>query len=363
MKKKLYQIHKYAGLTLGFLLLLLGISGVGITFRAELLPKVYPDLFQIAPGEKILPLSDLYQKANTHLAQKGVVTNLYSSEGKDEAWLFLYKAEDKKFPMMLTMNPFTGEVVGEMSMIKNFFALMMFLHANFLLGKAGSNLVGIMGLLLLFFIGSGLYVWLPEREWQRRLKKTFQFSSLKESQKSHHLLGILFAIPLFISATTGFLTVFDLSYTLARGINGEAHRVEEREEPGVCTLEEQNNVLKGLSPETPQKLISVHFCSKKNRFMKVSSGLHNRDFLEGYERLVIDTSKNEVIQRFNSATDPKSWNIKRLLIFPIHSGEYFGVIGKVINFLTGIGLILLWFSGIKLYLKRKRRKFQRPSST
>lgn len=355
MKKITYKIHKWAGVTLGVILFLLAISGVGITFRGELLPRFYPDLFQIPAGKSYASLPVLYESALKHVGDKGSITNIYSSHEKDEAWIILYRSPKDLFPTMLTIDPFDGEIVGEMSMIKNFFAIMLFMHANLFLGKIGSYLVGLMGLILVFFILSGIYIWLPHRDVGSRFKKTLSFNSFKSSQKTHHLLGIVFTLPLLISAITGFLTVFDLSYYLMRAVRNEPHRVEEMERKSLCTIEEQQNVLKSLPANTPEKLISVHFCTNKNGLMKVSSGLIDQDFLEGYERVVIDPKNLETLQTFNSAKDPSSWNIKRLFMFPVHTGEYFGTFGKAVNLLTGLGLMIIFISGCKLFYQRRKR--------
>lgn len=353
MKKSLYQVHKWTGITLGFFLFLLAISGLGITFREELLPRLYPDLFHITPGEAFASLDLLYQKATQHLGVEGLITNLYSTHHADEAWLFLYRTPGDWFPTMLTINPFNGDIVGEMSMIKNFFAIMLFLHANLFLGTVGNYFVGLLGLVLVFFVVSGIYVWWPHKDAKGRLLRTFKMKSLKDSQKSHHILGIVFAIPFLISALTGFLTVFDLSYYIVRPLKGEPVRVEEMARVSSCTFEEQLNVLKSLPSNIHEKLISVHFCTKKNGLMKVSTGLKDQDFLDGYERILIDPKNGEVLQTFNSDKDPYSWNIKRLFMFPLHTGEYYGMFGKSVNFLTGMGLMFIWFTGLKLFLKRR----------
>lgn len=96
--------------------------------------------------------------------------------------------------------------------------------------------------------------------------------------------------------------------------------------------------------------------------MKISTGLKDQDFLEGYQRLVIDTKTNQALQTFNSDKDPSSWNIKRLFMFPVHTGEYFGFFGKAVNFLTGVGLMVIFLSGVLLFLKRRQRKREDFSS-
>lgn len=355
-KKTLYFYHKWAGLTLGALLFLLGLSGIGITFRQELLPIFYSSLFKITPQEKTLSLTELYAGLAPKLKlEKKSLTNIYASETSDEAYIFLYKLEGDKFPTMMTVNPYTGAVVGEMSMLKNFFALMLFMHANLFIGKAGSYLVGILGLILIFFIISGLIIWWPQNQLWVKLQRTLDLRKGLKSKKLHHLLGVLFAIPLFISASTGFLTIFDLSYFIVRPLKSQEIRVEELERKSLCTFEDELQTLGLMTKIMEDNLISVHFCTPKNGLMKISYGLHDRDFLKGYARLVIDPVKQEILQRFDSEKDPSSWNIKRLIIFPIHTGEYFGFFGRFVNLLTGMGLVLLFVSGIVLFNTRKNR--------
>lgn len=327
---------------------------MGISFTHELLPRFYPEMFQIKPQEKSLPLKVIYSKAQDYLGDEKKITNLYATEDKDEGHLFLYKTPESKFPVMLTINPYNGEVIGEMSMIRNFFAVMLFMHANLFLGKTGSYIVGVLGLVLVFFVISGLYIWLPQHHFIHKLKRTFNFGSNHLPQRIHHSLGILFAIPLLLSALTGFLTVFDLSYYLIRPLRGEAPRVEELVKQGSCTYQEQQDVLKMITPNMEKNLISIHFCSAKNAFMKVSYGLYSQNFLDGYSRLVIDPSSKKVLQEFNSEKDPSSWNLKRLTIYPLHTGEYFGMWGRVINFISGLALALLFCTGYVLFFRRKR---------
>lgn len=361
MKKNLYKTHKYAGLTLGFLIFILAITGVGLTFREELMPKLYPELFRISGGEETLPVSELYQRGLADLGQDHTFTNLYTSAEPQEAWIFIAKEERSLFPTMLTVNPYTGEIVGKMSMIKNVFAVMLFLHTNLMLGKIGSYFVGLLGFLVVLFVGSGIYLWCPKSKAKEKFYKTIR--SFRTIQGSHHSLGLLFGIPLLVSGLTGLLIVYDLSYHVMRPMKQEAPRIDELERKGACSTEDQLKVLSGLPLETQAKLISIHFCTQKSNLMKVSSGLRSRDFLEGYERTIIDPGKKRILQTFNSETDPKSWNIKRLFIYPLHTGELFGILGRSLNLVTGIGLSGLVITGYLLSHGRRLRARRRRTDT
>lgn len=358
-RKIIYSVHRWSGVTIGVFIFLLAVSGVGISFREELLPSLYPELFHIEGGTQSTPLPELYSTAQKHLGPHKLITNLYSSEDSGEAYLLLYRDPDSQFPWMLTMNQYTGQVVGEMSMIKNFFAIMLFMHANFFMGKIGAYFVGILGIVLLFFVISGIYIWLPKKNLSHKFKRTFtQFSPGLRAQKIHHALGILFSLFLGLSAITGFLTIYDLSYYLIRPLRGEAERVDDLERKSSCTFEEQLGVVKMITPQMEKNLISIHFCSKKSGLMKVTYGLKDKDYLNGYGRIVIDPLNKKVLQEFNSDNDPFSWNIKRFTIYPLHTGSYLGMGGRIIVFVSGLALMIIFITGVFLFVKRRKKKIK-----
>ncbi len=356
-KKLIYKIHKWTGVTFGFILFLLAISGVVITFQHELMPRLYPSYFHVEAGEAHLPLETIARKTQDYLGPEKNMTNLYAAEDKDEAHMILYKDPTRSPPMLVTVNPYTGDVVGEMSLAKNVFAVMLFMHANLFLGKTGKYLVGISGFILLLFVLSGIYIWYPPNSLKQKIKRIFQFKT-NVPQKLHHFMGLIFALPIAISAITGFLIIFDFGYYLGRPLNNDAHRPEEMERMGVCEKEDQFKALSLLKEDEVKNLISIHFCTKKNSLMKASFGLRDQNFLNGYKRVIIDPKTQSFVQEFDSDKDPKSWNYKRLTLFPIHTGEYLGNAGRVIALITGIGLMILYFSGIRLFLKRRKKFFQ-----
>lgn len=343
------------GLTLGVVIFFIALSGVGITFRHELMPIVYQDLFKITPEKTQLAPEIILQKTYDYLGPNRPMTNFYASEHEDEAVLIIYK-DGGLLPSMITVNPYSGAVVGEMEMIKNAFAVMLFFHTNFFLGKIGSYLMGLFGGILALFVISGIYIWIPQKNIKQKWARTFKLASAGLTQKIHHAAGILFAIPLLISAISGSLIIFDVAYMIMNPIQNQPARVEEVELKGPCSFEQQMKSFKYMTPEMQKHLISVHLCTAKNSVVKFSYGLHNKNFLDGYGRTIIDPVEDKILQVFNSETDPSSWNSKRLTVYPIHTGEYLGTFGRVIVLISGLALMALYITGTSLYLKRRKLK-------
>jgi uncharacterized iron-regulated membrane protein len=350
MRRSLYRIHRFTGLTLGVLLFLLALSGVLITFRSELLPLLYPE-FRVTPGQSKLSVEDLLQKSqrSLHMAR---VSNYYNGESPDDASLVLYKDPSYSLPGIITIDPYTGTIQADMPLWKNLFAVALFFHANFFLGKSGEWLVGLLGLVLIFFVISGVILWWPKHGALIKLKRTVTKDQGVLSQRTHHLLGLAFALPLLLSAATGLLTVFDLGHSLGRLVLGESKRPEELSVLRTCNFKQDIKALSLLSAEVREKLISIHLCGPKNAYIKVSHGLTGKD----YGRFLIDPASKIIVQRFDSTTDPISWNLKRLVFYPLHSGEILGLPGRILVLFGGLGLMGLFVSGIMLSLQRSRKR-------
>ncbi len=345
-KKNLYRWHKNLGITLGLILFVLGLSGSVIVYRDELLPVVYPDIFLVKAEGQRRPVEDIILSARVHLGNDDF-THLYTSERDDTATMIFTRPEGSLLPHLLTFNPYTGSLVGEMPLIKNIFGVMLYVHANLLLGKIGGYLVGLMGLLLMGFVISGVIIlWGPQMV--NKIKKIPTLGT----RGLHRGIGIIFFVPLLFAGLTGFILAFD--------VLGDSNKPKDLVTTGTCHLEEQLESLSLLTAQDRSNIVSIHFCSKKNALMKISSGIHERDGHDGFRKFLIDTKLKKIVQSFDSEKDPAAWNRNALTIYPLHTGAYFGAIGKIIVLISGVALMGLYLTGLILSL-RHRKKSSRTS--
>lgn len=341
-KKNLYRWHKNLGMTLGLILFILGLSGASIVYRDELLPVIYPDVFLVEPQATRRPVEEIILATRAHLGSENF-THLYTSERDDTATMIFTRPEGSLLPHLITLNPYTATVKGEMPLIKNVFGLMLFVHANLLLGKIGSYIVGLMGLIMTGFVVSGvILLWGPHM--MDKIKKL----PLLGTRGLHRGMGLAFAAPLVFVGMTGFILSFD--------ILGDGRKPKDLVSTGTCNLEEQLSSLKLLSPLQKTNIVSIHFCSKKNALMKISSGIHERDGHDGFRKVLIDPKLQKIVQEFDSEKDPAAWNRNALTIYPLHTGSYFGEIGRFVILISGIALIGLYLSGVLVSLRLRCKK-------
>lgn len=344
-RKILYRWHKRLGLTLGLILFLLGLSGVAITYRDELLPLTYPELMQVTPETNRISLENQVIAAHEYLGSQEF-THLYTAESDDTASMVFYRPPGTILPHLLAIDPYTGKVRGGMPLIQNIFGVMLYLHANLLLGKVGSWIVGLMGLLLTFFFISGIILWWPKESLLTKLKHL----TSSRTRGLHRALGIFLGVPLVFSALTGFILAFDLME-----VSGPKKPTEQVLLQN-CSFEEQLSALKILTPEQQNNIVSIHFCSPKNGLMKFSFGHDERSGHHGYVRLLINPKTQSIVQTFDTQKDPWSWSANALTIFPMHSGAYFGGAGRILIFICGFALMILYLTGIWPTLKKKLKK-------
>ena len=349
-KQLIYKWHKRLGLSAGFILLILGVSGTILTYRDELMPKIYSELMYVQPQAQRIDLETQIRAARAYLKDQEM-THLYTSEQDDTASMIFFRPPGALLPHLISIDPYSGSVKGEMPLIKNVFGVMLYLHANLLLGKFGSWIVGIMGFLLCLFFITGVIIWWP---------KVDLFSKLKTLPRSgvrglHRALGLFLGLPLLFTGITGCILAFDLAQPMGRLLGGRA-KPAELVQILPCDFEEQVSALSILTPTQAQNLISIHFCSQKNGLMKFSYGHDERSGHDGYIRVIVDPRSKQILQRFDTSVDPWSWSANAISIYPMHTGAYFGGLGRILIFICGLALSLLFFTGVSPTVKKFRRR-------
>ncbi len=350
-KKNLYRWHRLAGLTLGFILFVLALSGALITYRDELLPLTYPEHFAVTPRSERAPLATQLLAAQAASGGQSL-THFYTAEADDTASMAFYRPTGALLPHLVTVDPYSAQVKGHMPLARNLFGVMLYLHANLLLGKVGGWVVGLMGLITCAFVLSGLYLWWPRRQlWQRLTQLPHQ-----GVRGLHRALGFFFAPLLLLLGLTGFALSFDLVEVLARPFSGA--KTPETQLALDCDLSQQLKALELLSAADQDHVVSLHLCSTKNGLMKITVGHDERSGHHGFTRLIVDPRTPQIVQRFDTRSDPASWHANSQIVYPLHTGASFGPVGRALVLLAGVALMGLFLTGLVPTLRKLRNSRQ-----
>ncbi len=216
LKKSIFWLHLVAGLAAGLVVLILGLTGVIMSFERQILEANHgvkvtkPTAEQVVAGpEKILG-----NHAGSTPAASGVT---YYSDPEMPVSVQFGRGKSSY------ADPHTGESLGEGNVrLKGFFAWTLRLHRWLTLEgtsrEVGGNITKAANLVFLFLVVSGLYLWFPKR-WSRaawRAVATLQFR-LKGRARDwnwHNTFGFWACIPLFFIVLTGLA----MSYSWANNL-------------------------------------------------------------------------------------------------------------------------------------------------
>lgn len=210
------NIHLTIALVVGFLFVILGLTGSFNVFYFELEELDLPAV-EIPADGKMVKLDDIIQTLKTrHPEKAGKWSLLLPGEGSDYIWAEYPKppetANELYAPFRVLFHPYTGEIVAEHYWGKTLWSLVYEVHADLMLGKVGHdigelffNIVCFSGLFLFISALAGLYLWWP------RWAKIKQALSIKRNASIerlcfdlHKTVGFYSAVVLLILAFTGF---------------------------------------------------------------------------------------------------------------------------------------------------------------
>lgn len=194
----LSALHRWMGGLIGLFLALLGLSGTLLLFKEDWLRLTLPHASD-APQQDLASLTTIMERAASRAPALPDAV-LFASERFGLSRV----TTGREAGYYLAQN---GDVPARWSSFSDRFELWLFdLHHHLLLGGTGETAAGIMGLIGVGFVITGLILW-----W--RTRKTFAFRLLPARMtrsavvRHHRDLGVLLSPLLFLSMLTGTMMV------------------------------------------------------------------------------------------------------------------------------------------------------------
>ncbi|WP_257669303.1 PepSY-associated TM helix domain-containing protein [Parapedobacter tibetensis] len=222
-RKFFNDIHLWAGLISGIVVILICFSGTIYTYNTELREWASPHLHkvEIPANGKRLPADDIIKKIEE--TSGGTVTSISIPADPARTYQFSARIEGdrSRFGTTYYVNPYTGDITGtskEKTKTGEFMQNMFSLHRWLLLDKIEEPLIGelpnrqlgsyISGTAtILFTLGvlTGLVIWFPQklRTWKQGLKIKWSGNWKRINHDLHNSLAFYSLIFLFLMGITG----------------------------------------------------------------------------------------------------------------------------------------------------------------
>lgn len=365
------KIHLYIALLLGLFFALLGLSGSLSIYSTELDMLLNPQLRVAESTATPQSLDNIIAAIKTaHPKRYGMWTleMPQHQQGMITAWF--EKPQETFFefhaPLMVSINPYTAEIIANRFWGQTFTTWVLDWHTQLRMDAFGWNTVGFIGIALLLSISSGCYLW-----WTglNGLVNSFTLR-FKAGQKTllldcHRHIGLIAAIPLLILTFTGI----SLSYPqiLAAFTSSSVMNHSETGQDIVSTAQPTKH---------PTTLAGAVFIARsafpKAQLRRITTplgdtGVYRINFRQSdeinhrhpYTTVWIDHWSGQI----KVIRDPLSFSNSETLstwVWPLHTGEALGGIGRFIWFLAGIALFILYITGLWIWLLRRGTLQDKP---
>lgn len=381
IRKFWLSMHLVIALTVGFVFVILGLTGSCNVFYNELgelgLPAL-PASSQSQPRS----LDDIMQTVKAaHPQRTGGWYMILPGYQSDYIWVNYPKPEETKnelfAPLQVLVDPYSGKIASEHFWGRTLPGLVYEIHADFLagklgveIGKAGFKLVCVFGVFLFVCCLSGLYLWWPRGG---KFKNALTIKPHSSPQRFyfdlHKTTGFYSSALLLIIAFTGF--AFNSNYNddyikpLIRcfSIVKKDHLKDSEFKSTVMDLSPPISIaqavaiadqvfpgaeLRGIG--TPNGKEGVYMVAKRQ------TGEANRH--RPRSKVWIDQYSGKVL----AVQDPGKFTAGETflnLMWPLHDGEVLGLPGRILWCIVGFAPLVLYITGIIRWLQKRDARNRR----
>lgn len=350
------KLHLMLGLSLGGLFVLLGLTGSVLVFYVELDDWRYP-----APVAGARAPLDAFTQGlqRSYPARSGPWRLELPRDESRPITARYYKPLERQHrdfaPLLVTLDPVNATVLRERFWGDDLFTFVYDLHYTLLLERPGRWTVGIVGLGLMFSLITGLRLWWPRPgRWRRALRLRPRHGTARTVYDLHVAAGVYGLLLLLVLAVTGAVLALPEWVKPALGPLAAPPAVSSTPERGPPISAEAALAAAGRvfpegqtvwveTPAGPQGTWRVNLRLPGDPGRRFP---HSHVWVDQYSGAVLAVRDT----RRDSAGDVLlNW------MHPLHSGEAFGLPGRLLIFVAGLLPLLLAVTGLMRWRQKSRR--------
>jgi sulfite reductase (NADPH) flavoprotein alpha-component len=367
LKKTLFQLHWFFGISAGLVLALMGVTGAMMSFQDEILRVINPSVLQVEKQPAgVLPPAELVAKVEA--AEGKTVSMLWvETDSGHAARVFFTPPPGERRGQMRYFDPYNGEFLGD-AVGQDFFGLMMQLHRFLAMGDSGRQITGACTLILIFFCLSGLYL-----RWPRQVASWRAWLTLDWAKKGrgfnwdlHAVAGTWCLVFYLLAALTGLTWSYEWYSNGVTKLLSDSSQIERKRggrgappPKGPAPVADYNAMWSSLYSNAGKDLNAYNFRmppvagQPATVYYLLKTSPHER----ALNQIQMDPATG-VIKQHDRYAD-KSLKAQLLTsIYALHVGSYFGLVGRILMALASVCMPLFFITGWLLYLDRRRKKQQ-----
>ncbi len=354
-KNFLYRIHSFAGLISGVFILLMSLSGALLVFHEEIDRMQFPAIHNPA-NKPILTIDSAYRLLQIQFP-KAQISSCLLPEDKQSPYIFsLYDSSYRNGEQSLQvfLHPVTGEFLwqrgGTKDIRNNFMAWLTAFHNSFHLKKKGEWLLGVLGVIFLISLLSGIFL------YRKNIWAVICFQrAVFRRQNLHQLIGVW---ALLFNLVIGITGVWMQRYVFKKDFYGPAFSYTRTIHTSPALFFSFDSALQNLHQVHPAFTPYVIYFSGSKQgstalygSRSTNSFIHSRKYADA---VFLDSTGS--IKKTAFVTDIVPENRRDIINAQIHYGRYGGWGVKIFYAIFGLSGALLSITGFALWI-RKRKQF------
>jgi len=365
LKKTLFQLHWFFGITAGLVLALMGITGAAVSFQDEILRALNPSVLTVGKREAgVLPPAELVRKLEATEGQT-VAMLFVESESGNAARVFFTPPPGERRGQLRYFDPYTGDYMGDVVGQEVFGFLLQF-HRFLVMGDTGRNITGACTLILVFFCLSGIYLRWPRQvaSWRAWLTLDWRKKGRAFNWDLHSVFGTWCLLAYLLSALTGLYWSYDwysqgLTKLLSDAPQNERVRKRGPAPEGPAPVANYDAIWSSIYSNAGPGLsaYNIRMPAVAGQPATVYYLLDDSPHDRALNQINLDPATGEVKSHDRYAS--KTFGSQLLTsVYALHTGSYFGLAGRIILTLSSVLMPLFFITGWLLYLDRRRKKRQ-----
>ena len=374
-RRKLWlKVHLYLGLFAGAVFVIIGLTGSILAFEYPLDEALNTNLMTVpvSDNQKIMPLDDIVAAGLKAVPANGTVLNIDFPRHEQLAYALWFEqpSDNPDFPTrhQIFINPYTATVTGQRLLIDfdhiwrdPFKDFILRLHYTMGLGEKGMTIVGFIGIGLFFSVLTGLILWYPNKG---QLKKALTIKRNASSERFnfdlHKTVGFYSSFILLFAIASGVYLVFpDYGRGLVSVFSPVTPWVSYQSiipigDKTPITMTQVTQITDARFPDGsyqyivfPQNAQDVYLVGKR-----ASDEINQH---HPYRQLWIDQYSGKIVHEQHADTRTAG-DVFDEWLYPLHTGEAFGLTGQLIILMLGLIPLVLYVTGVIRWLQKRRAK-------
>jgi len=349
--------HRWVGLTLGLVIAVLGVSGSILVFEREIDAGLNPELLRVAPAGPMRGFDAIVAAAAE--AHPGWTPRYLQRASDDPAVAVMVLLRDAAATeKQVFVNPYTLAVLGERSGLSAL-ALVRHLHGELLLGELGGIVVGVFSFLCVAFFVAGAVLWWPAKGGWRRALTVGETNEPRRMMRAwHNVLGAWPAALLVLASITVPPLVWmgstDGGPQRPQVGGGPATQAALAPPPRMLSWDEAAAF---ASQEAPGQYVGLILRQEGPRgIYMVRFWPPGESAVSKQSNVILPLTGGRIIRVQRPAPFSLASLYKTDFAANIHSGAILGLPGRIVMFLAGLCLPLLFVTGALMWWWGRRKQ-------